>query len=242
MSRRERILARPLLAIFAAFGAASSLSAAPILFVGDAGISGIQRYDLDGNLLGSFGPSGATGVALDGMGHVFLVQPADTESVISTYDASNNPLNSITFTSGTDNGNGFPGYINGATWGAGSLWLAGYNGMVYRVNTAGVVLSSFDTGSTFTGVATDGTYLYTTQGLGGGNIIKRNLDGSVISTIVTGLSESFGLGFDAASGAFYVGGSDVVTRVDSTGMVLGALSIPGIHTGLAVGEIGVAAV
>src|SRR5581483_6603805 len=92
--RRERILARPLLAIFAAFGAASSLSAAPILFVGDAGISGIQRYDLDGNLLGSFGPSGATGVALDGMGHVFFVQPANTESVISTYDASNNPLNS----------------------------------------------------------------------------------------------------------------------------------------------------
>jgi hypothetical protein len=218
-------------------GALGAVQAATI-WVGSNATGPLERYTSTGTFEGTFGADATTGVALDGMGHVYTVQPDDLSSSITKYGADQTWLSTVIFEEGTDNGNGFPGYISDMTYGGGSLWLAGFNGIVYRINTAGSVLSSFDTGATFTGIAFDGTYLYTSQGFGGGAIEQRGLDGTLVSTIFTGLPEIFGLGYDSEAGTLWAGGLDVVTQVSLTGELLNTLSIAGFHDGLEVGDIG----
>ncbi|HEX6880212.1 MAG TPA: aryl-sulfate sulfotransferase [Terriglobales bacterium] len=215
---------------------------ASTLFIGSNATGPVQRYTTAGSFLGSFGQNGATGTALDGAGYVYTAQPGNT-STITKYDATETPVATTVFSSGVDNGGGFPNFVTDMAYGgASTLWLAGYNGMVYRVNTAGNVLAQFDTGSVFTGIATDGTFLYTSEGIGGGNIYQRASDGTLITTIATGLPETLGLAFDAQDGSFWVGGTDTLTQVSSSGAILNTLSIPGFHDGLEVGDIGTAAV
>jgi arylsulfate sulfotransferase len=226
----------------ALLGCATAVQASTI-FLGSNATGPVQLYTTAGASLGSFGPDGATGVALDGAGHVYIVQPNASSSIITKYDATETPVSTQAFTSGIDNGLGWPGFITDMAYGGGgTLWLSGYNGIVYRVNASGNVLSHFDTGSAFTGIATDGTFLYTSQGLGGGTIHKRMADGTLVGTIVTGLAEVSGLGFDAEDGTLWVGGTDTVTQVNSSGAILNTLSIAGFHDGLEVGNIGTASI
>jgi hypothetical protein len=120
----------------------------------------------------------------------------------------------------------------------GQLWVAGYNGMVYHLSSAGAILSSFDTGQTGPGIATDGTFLYTSGGYGSGTIDKWNPNGTLAGTIMTGLTDALGLAYDAASQNLWVGGSDLVSVVDLSGNIGSQYSIAGAHTALEIGDIG----
>jgi arylsulfate sulfotransferase len=194
---------------------------------------------------GSFGPSDASGVALDHAGHLWLNEPGASKSVITKLDQNLHVLGTINFTQGIDNGNGSPSYIEDMAYGgSNTLWLAGYNGIIYHVDSSGNTLSHFDTGDPFTGIATNGTELFTSQGLSGagassGLISEYSFTGALLGTIDTGLSQSFGLAFDPTSGDLFVGGTDSITKVDLNGNVLASSFVPGAdHTGLDVGLIG----
>ncbi|HEY4899943.1 MAG TPA: PEP-CTERM sorting domain-containing protein [Terriglobales bacterium] len=205
----------------------------------------VQVYTEDGTptFVGPWGLSGATGTALDGSGHVWTVQPGGSDSVITEYNASQTAGPTINFTSGTDNGKGFPSWIEDMAYaGGGTLWLSGYNGVVYHINAAGGVISSFDTGNTFVGVATDGTFLYTTTGFyGNGTIEKRMLDGTLLSVISPGVGGLGGLAYDATEHTFWAGGlSSTLFEIDSSGNVLQNLTegSGAAHDGLEWGAIG----
>lgn len=230
--------------IFAVAFSAFTSAQASTIWVGSNAQASIARYTSDGDLIGPFGMSAATGVALDGIGHVYIAQPGQDASVITKYNAAQAQTGTIPFSSGIDNGNGFPGFISDMAYaGSNSLWLAGYNGMIYRVDAGGSVLSSFDSGHLLSGVATDGTFLYTSQGLEGGNILRWSLTGALMETIFTGLSEGGGVGFDSSDGTLWVGGLDTVSQLSLDGNILKSLTIPGgFHDGLEVGEIGTDAV
>jgi arylsulfate sulfotransferase len=190
--------------------------------------------------VGSFGPSDASGVALDHLGHLWINEPGAAKTVITEFDQHLNPLATINFTQGIDNGLGSANYIEDVAYGgSNTLWLAGYNGIIYHVDSAGNVLSHFDTGDPFTGIATDGTKLYTSQGTSGGVISEYSFTGGLLGTIDPGLSQGFGLAFDPTSNDLFIGGTDSITKIDLTGKIINSSFVPGAnHTGLDVGLIG----
>ena len=222
----------------------AGVAQASTLWVGHDITSPVERIDsTTGVSLGYWGATGATGTALDGAGHVYTVVPSGLLSVITQYDDVQTPVGTINFNSGIENGNGFPSWIEDMAYdGGGRLWVSGYNGIVYNIDSFGTVLSSFDTGSTFTGVAFDGTYLYTNEGFyGGGNLYQRELDGTIVSTITTGFAGGAGLGYDATDNTLWVGylaGTNDIRQFDISGNLLSSLSIGGsYHDGLEVGEL-----
>ena len=224
---------------FALLCSAISVSQASTLFVGSNSAGPVQRYTTSGVNMGSFGSADGTGSAVDGQGSAYIVEPGENSSLITIFDSFQTPLSSIVFNGGIDNGNGSPGHITDMAYGGGgTLWVSGFNGIVYHISAAGSVLSSFDTGSLFTGIATDGTHLYTSQGLDGGAVYQRSADGTIVNTIFTGLFESLGVGFNTDDGTLWVGGTDTVTNVAMSGAVLATLSVPGFHDALEVGDIG----
>ena len=128
------------------------------------------------------------------------------------------------------------GYIEDMTWGPGGwLWISTYSGEVYAVSSAGAVQGSFDTGVSSPGVTTDGTFLYTTEGAGffnpASHFYRRDTSGNVLDTIDTGLNDTLGIGFDSQTNTFWIGGFDVVSRVDASGNVLDQFAVDGVHTG-----------
>lgn len=222
------------------FGIASSVQAS-VLWVGHDTRSAVERIDsTSGTSLGYWGAGGATGTALDGAGHVYTVQPSGALSIITQYDAAQNPTGTINFTGG---GGGLGSWIEDMTYGGnGTLWVSGYDGRVFNIDSAGTVLSSFNTGFTFTGIATDGEYLYTNEGFyGGDTIYQRLFDGTVVSTISTGYAGGAGIGWDASDNTLWVGylaGTNDIRQFDMSGTLLSSLSIGGgAHDGLEVGDI-----
>lgn len=217
---------------------------ASTLWVGEDTANSVQRYTSNGVFIGSWGAGQATGTALDGAGHVYTDQPGGSISVITQYDAAQNPTGTINFTSGIENGNGYPSWIEDMTYGGGgTLWVSGYNGIVYHIDSTGTILSHFDTGFTFTGIATDGSFLYTDEGFyGTDNIYKRLFDGTIVSTISTGFNGGAGIGFDSSDSTLWVGylaGTNDIRQFDLAGNLLSSLSLGGsAHDGLEVGEIG----
>ena len=166
----------------------------------------VQVYTEAGVFAGPWGMSGATGTALDGAGHVYTVQPGGSDSVITKYDANQNGIGTIHFTSGIENGNGSPSWIEDMAYaGNNTLWLSGFNGIVYRINSAGNILTDWDTGHTYVGIATDGSFVYTTTGFFSGNteIDKWTLAGAFVSSFstTTGVGQG-GLAYDSADGTF----------------------------------------
>ena len=213
-----------------------------LLWVGFDGQGKVQVFPsgLGSPPLGSFGPTDASGVALDHAGHIYLDEPTASKSVISEFDQNLNRLATINFTQGTDNGLGSSNYIEDMVYGgSNTLWVSGFNGIVYHINANGNVLSQFDTGDPFTGITTDGTHLFTDQGLMGGVISEYSVTGTLLSTIDTGLNASFGLAFDPSSNDLFIGGVDSITRVDLNGNILNSAFVNGgNHTGLDIGVIG----
>jgi hypothetical protein len=106
------------------------------------------------------------------------------------------------------------------------LWAAGYNGVLYDINFASAtILSSFSTGATDAGVGTDGKVLYATTGFGSGMIDTYAFDGTALSTIFTGLTDTLGIGYDPSTQTLWVGGDGVVSEVDANGDILNSFAV-----------------
>jgi hypothetical protein len=215
-----------------------SAAHATTLWVGNDTATPVEMFTPAGVSLGFFGQGGATGSALDGAGHVYTVAPAFGNNVIKKYDAAENEVGTII---AAVSGN----FIEDMTYGGGgTLWVSTFEGNVFHIDATGAALSSFNTASSFTGVTTDGSFLYTTNGFfGDDSIIKRQFDGTVVDVIHTGFAGGAGIGFDETDGTFWVGYlSGPVRQFSATGALLGGFTAGGHHDGLEVGEIGGAAV
>lgn len=197
----------------------------------------LQMYSLSGAYQGDFGPAGAsTGIEENGL--MYVVQPdiSGTTSTVTALDATQSDVSSFTF----------PDLIaDGAPGPNGTLWLAGYDGTVYNVSTTGQILSSFTTGYSDIGIASNGNTLYTTEGDTGDGIDVRGADGTVLSTINTGISSIYGIGYEASDSGLYVGSFDFVYQFDSSGDLLNTMNIPGdsrtpngaVHDGLEIADL-----
>lgn len=217
---------------------AANLQASSIL-VGASGGGPVQEFSTSGSLLGSFGSSSSTAAAFDGMGDVFTIEAGDTSSTISEYNSTNQLITSFLFNSGINNSFGFPGFLDSIVYGGSStFWVAGYNGIVYHINSTGGLLSSFDSGNANTAVTTDGTSLYTTSGFGNGLIYQWTPSGTQLNSIFTPLPDTLGIGYDSTTQSLFVGGSDVVSQLDLSGNLLNSLSIAGVNSAIDVGTLG----
>lgn len=203
------------------------------LLVGYNTLTPLQVYSTAGTYQQDFGPTGASAGVEEGS-LLYIIQPNTTtftSSLVTAYDDNQHAVSSFTI----------PDAIaDGAPGSNGSLWLAGYDGIVYQYSTAGKELSSFNTGYTSIGIASNGSSLYTTEGDTSDGIDVRNSTGKVLSTVYTGYYSLYGLAFDSANSTFYAGSFDSVYRFSSSGSLMNTLFLPGnartpngaIHDGL----------
>ena len=208
------------------------------LWIGNDTQTPVEQFTLGGTLLRSWGSSGATGSALDGLGHVYTVVPGDAVSVIREYDAAQNVIATINFNSGVENGNGSPSWIEDMAYGGnGTLWVSGYNGLVYHIDATGAILSQFDTGNLYIGVATDGFALYTTDGESGSLVTRRDFDGNTLSSFDTGIDGVGGIGYDASDGTLWVGSFGAIYHYTLSGTLIGMIKTASgaYHDGIEVG-------
>ena len=220
---------------------------ASILWVGNDTQSPVNRIARDGTEIGSWGMDRATGSALDGAGHVYTVVPDCGSSVITKYDAEQNVVGTIIFNTGIENGNSCKSWIEDMAYGGNdTLWVSGYNGIMYHIDSTGAILSYFDTGFTYPGIATDGSFLYTTDGFaksgvgGTGVISKRAFDGSILGAFETGVTTGIGgIGFDASDGTLWVGTFGKILHFSVTGTLIGSFTTTDTeyHDGLEVGSL-----
>ena len=214
--------------LFLAVVSVAALAQAGTIMVGPNGQGPVDLYATDGTLMGTYGPAGATAATSDGLGDTFVAVPNLNTNQTVIYEFGSDPTTPIgqyTF-SGTNPG-ASDGYLDDLAYGGGgTLWAAGFNGTVYNINfIGGTILSSFATGATGEGVGTDGKILYTTTGLGNGSIDTFAFNGSPLSTIFTGLTDSLGIGYDPSTQTLWVGGDGVVSQIDSNGDILNAFAV-----------------
>src|SRR6201996_972363 len=230
-----------IVAVFICTSFACIPSLADSLLVGFNTATPLQVYSTSGTFQEYFGPTGAS-AGIEENGLLYIVQPDTTTLASSTITAYNSAQQSVSsFT--------VPYLIgDGASGANGTLWLAGYNGMVYQVTTAGALVSSFNTGygaATSIGIASDGTHLFTTEGDTSDGIDERNTSGTVISTIHTGYTSLYGLAWDSSTSSFFAGTFDNIyelslnfnsasANVTHTMVISGGSSTPNgaIHDGL----------
>ena len=222
-------------AAFALAAFVSSASQASTLWVGYDTNGPVQRWTTGGTFLGTFGMGAATGTALDGA-IAYTVQPSFGDSVITGYNVSQTSVSTTHFTSGVPAGDS---WIEDMATGAGhTLWLSGFDGHIYHIDTTGALLSTFDAGHQFSGIEVIGSSVYTTGGFDNGNIYQYDLNGVLQSTISTSLTQIGGLAYDPSDHTFWAGGSSLLTHLSLTGATLGTLSLPGgFHDGLAIGDL-----
>lgn len=221
----------------------SASAQASTLWIGNDTQSPVERWSTTGAFLGAFGAGGATGTALDGA-YAWTVQPGGGNSVITKYDASQTALATINFTSGIDNGRGYPSWIEDMASGAShSLWLSGYNGNIYNIDTSGNVLSNFSTGHSYSGIEVVGNSIYTTHGFDDGSISHYDLSGNLLGTITTGFTQFGGLAYDPTDKTFWAGQFNQVVHLSLTGATLGTLAVGNeFHDGLAIGDLATAGI
>jgi hypothetical protein len=214
---------------------AAGTASASTIFLGFDTQGAVQKYSTAGAFLGNFGQTGATGSALDGAGHVWTVAPAFGNNNIERYDAAGTLLNVFT---AAVNGN----WIEDMAYGTSNdLWASTFEGNVFNIDaTTGAVLSSFAVaGSTFTGVAFDGTNLWVTDGLSGGTSIHQySTAGVLLSTIDTGFTNG-GLGYDRSDNTLWGGDFGTVRQYDLSGTLLSSfVAGSAFHDGLEIGDVG----
>ena len=197
----------------------------------------IQLVSESGTVLGAIGPAGASAAAVDAGGRLFFALPGDTSTTVQEYDPGMNLINTFVFTAPSDQ-RAFSSYIVDLGWGMASLWASTFTGVVYQLLPSGSVQSSFDTGVSSPGITTDGTALYTSEGLAGPNnaspfIYQNDTAGNILGTINSGLNDTLGIGI-AGNGTFWIGGFDVLSHVDARGNLLQQFPIDGEHTGVEV--------
>lgn len=218
--------------------AISASAQASTLWVGNDTSGPVKRWSTTGAFLGTFGAGGATGTALDGT-YAWTVRPSGGNSVITKYNASQTALATINFTSGIDNGRGYPSWIEDMASGAShSLWLSGFNGIIYNIDTSGTVLSSFSTGHSYSGIEVVGSNVYTTHGFDDGSISRYDLLGNLLGTISTGFTALGGLAYDPTDNSFWAGVTGEVVHLSTSGATLGRLAVGSeFHDGLAIGDL-----
>jgi len=203
----------------------------------------IQLVSSSGAILAAVGPHLASAAAVDTSGDFFFAIPGDTSSTIEEYSSSLSLLSSFSLTPPSDT-RASAGYVVDLGWGMGSLWASTYSGEVYRLSPTGAIQSSFDTGATSPGVTTNGTSVFTTSGLGllaaAPDLYQRDTSGAIQATIDTGLNDTLGVGYDAATNSFWIGGVDVLTQVSSSGSTTQGFSLDGEHTGVEIGSVAAA--
>jgi hypothetical protein len=217
--------------------ASSLLATGPIaaqtIFLGNDTNTPVYQYTTSGSFIGPFGQNGATGSALDGLGHVWTVAPSFGNNHIVMYDGSQNALNS--FIAHVD-GN----WIEDMAHGPGNtLWAGTFEGNIFNIDaTTGAVNSEFAVAnSQFTGVAFDGTNIWATGGLAGNdNIYLYTQSGTLLNTFHTGFDGGMGIGYFA--GSLWVGYYQDVRQFDLTGNFISGFTSPNYyHDGLEVGFI-----
>jgi hypothetical protein len=222
-----------------ALGAAASLFvaipvAAQTIFLGNDTRSEVYRWTTSGAFIGPFGQGGATGSALDGAGHVWTVAPNFGNNSVVRYDASGTALNSFTAGVAGD-------WIEDMAFGGGNtLWASTYEGNIFNIDaTTGATNSSFSVaGTSYTGVAFDGTDLWVTGGLSGNdNIYQYTTTGVLLNTIHTGFTQGGGIGF--FGGSLWVGSFGIVRQFDLAGNLISSFTTPetAYHDGLEIGFV-----
>ena len=200
----------------------------------------IALVTTSGSVSGVTGPNNASAAALDGSGNLFVALPGDDASTVQEFNPALMLLGSFMFVAPSDQSPS-ASYIVDLGWGISSLWASTFTGMVYQLSTTGNVLGSFDTGVTAPGVTSDGSSIYTTAGLGlldaAPFLYQRDTSGNIVSTIDTGLNDTLGVGFDASTNSFWIGGIDVLSQVDPQGSILQQFALDGEHTGVEVGTL-----
>jgi len=212
----------------------AAVGKAEILMIGNDTSAAAAQYDLNGNFLGFFGPSGATGTAFDGAGHVFIDYPVS--NTIQEFDSSATLLNTIPNTGG---------FGEDLSRGPGNtLYVSEASGEIVHIDLSGTILDSFDSGAFGSGIAFDGTFLYTSDGFGGtGVITQRLLDGTPTGTTINAsFSSNLSLGYDAEHDTFWEGRQSEVAEFDRSGNLLFSFSTPDsayYHDGIDVGSFDV---
>lgn len=219
------LLCKTHIVFFAGLLAAGLMNASE-LYVGPDTAGPVSLYSTGGVAMGTYGPMGATAAASDGLGDTFVSVPDFNNNSTLIYEYGSNPgapLAQYTF-QGSDP-NVFDGYLDDLAYAGGSLWAAGYNGIIYNINFGtSMVVSSFNTGALSIGVATDGVVLYTTTGLGSGTINTYDMSGNLVSSFVTGLPDTLGIGYDSSDKTLWVGGEGIIGQVDMGGTILNTLA------------------
>lgn len=210
-----------------------TVTASP-LYVGNDTQSPVSVYTPTGVFVQDFGQNGATGSALDAVGNVWTVAPAFGNNHVVQYDSAQNVLNSFT---ATINGQ----WVEDMSHGTGStLYLGTFEGNVFAVNDqTGAILSSFAVAnSTFTGVAFDGTNLWTSGGLTSQNLFQYTTGGTLLATFPLG-NTCGGVGFDASDGTLWCGDFGVVRHYSTAGALLGSFNTlsGAYHDGLEVANL-----
>ncbi len=241
ISRPSSVTASPLSRVALLLAASAIALPASSLFVGFNTVTPVQVYDQSGNFLQNFGPSGAIAAFPDDTGHYFSVTPSASlnSSTLTEYGgtlssggalvpAANFSVNDVITDGGSIGGN---------------LLLSSYNGTVYRTTGSGSVLNSWSTGYTHTGVTSNGTNVYTTEGDSGNLIDVWSASGTKVGTIATPFVGLYGLGYDSSTGNFWAGSTNFVYELSSTGSLLAQFNLTGgtpsgaVHDSLEVGNL-----
>jgi len=230
MSARRTVLLTSLILLLLPVGA----SAGP-LYIGNDTQSAVTVYTQAGVFVQNFGQGGATGSAIDGAGNVWTVAPAFGNNSVVQYNSAQNVLNSFT---ATINGQ----WVEDMSHGAGNtLYLGTFEGNVFAVNDqTGAISSSFAVAnSSFTGVAFDGTNLWTNGGLTSNNLFLYTTGGALLATIPIGTTCG-GLGYDASDQTLWCGDFGSVHHYSTTGALLGSFNTlsGAFHDGLEVDNLG----
>jgi len=203
------------------------------LYIGDDTQGPVTVYTPTGVFVQNFGQGGATGSALAG-GSVWTVAPAFGNNNVVQYDSAQNVLNSFI---ATINGQ----WVEDMSHGTGNtLYLGTFEGNVFAVNDqTGAILSSFAVAnSSYTGVAFDGTNLWTSGGLTSQNLFQYTTGGALLATIPLG-NTCGGVGFDASDDTLWCGDFGLVRHYSTAGALLGSFntSSGAYHDGLEVANL-----
>ena len=208
---------------------------ASTLYIGNDTQSPVTVYTSGGTFVQNFGQGGATGSAIDSAGDVWTVAPSFGNNHVVEYDSSQNVLNSFTATIDGQ-------WIEDMSHGSGNtLWVGTFEGDIFALNDqTGAILSQFTVAnSSFTGVAFDGTNLWSDGGLTSHNLFLYSTGGTLLNTIAISTTCG-GLGYDASDNSLYCGDFGSVHHYSTTGTLLGSFSTgsSAYHDGLEVANLG----
>ena len=199
------------------------------LFIGNDISSPVTIYTSSGTFVQFFGQNSATGTAINSAGDIWTVAPNFGNNSVVEYNSSQTVLNSFV---ATVNGQ----WIEDMSHGLGNiLYASTFEGNVFTLNDqTGAVISSFAVpGSSYTGVAFDGTHLWASAGLSGQALYEFTTSGTLLLTLPLPFTCG-GVGYDVSDGTLWCGDFGQVHHLTTAGVVLGGFttSASNYHDGL----------